>query len=175
METAEIRSRNKRTDTILSGLIVTCLVMAVCLFALAATTPAAADTETVAVSYTPSYHTQYSLSVPTGLTLHSDGSATTLTISVASWSDFPINKSLYCDLSGSNTLTLSSSVDTVGMLVQNSSTAVAAGDRIDTFTPSTVESTDSADFIVLTVKPDGKPVKSGTYSGNLSFDCGLVE
>lgn len=175
METAKIRNRGKRINTVLNGLTATCLMMAVCLFAIATTFPAAADTETVAVSYTPSYNTQYSLSVPTGLTLHSDGSATTLTISVASWSDFPTNKSLYCDLSGSNMLTLTNGSDTVGMAVQNGSTTVAPGDRIDTFTPATIDSTTSSDFIVLTVEPDGKPEKAGTYSGNLSFDCGLAE
>ena len=175
METAEIRNRDKRIDIILSGLIVICLVLVVCLIAIANSPLATADTETVAVSYTPSYNTQYSLSVPTGLTLHADGSPTTLTISVASWSDFPTDKSLYCDLSGSNTLTLTNGSDTVGMVVQNGATVVSPGDRIDTFTPSTVESTTSADFIVLTVELDGKPGTSGTYSGNLSFDCGLVE
>jgi len=175
METAKIRNRGIRINTVLNGLTATCLMLAVCLFAIAITYPAAADTETVAVSYTPSYNTQYSLSVPTGLTLHSDGSATTLTISVASWSDFPIDKSLYCDMSGSNTLALSNGADTVNMVVNNGATIVAPGDRIDTFTPSTVESTTSADFIVLTVEPDGKPARAGTYSGNLSFDCGLVE
>ena len=172
METAESSNRDKRIEIILSGLIVTCMVLAVFLFAIASVSSATADTETVAVSYTPSYNTQYSLSVPTGLTLHADGSPTTLTISVASWSDFPTDKSLYCDLSGSNTLTLTNGSDTVGMVVQNGATVVSPGDRIDTFTPTTIESTTSADFIVLTVEPDGKPGTSGTYSGNLSFDCG---
>ena len=175
METDKIRNHDRRTGIVLDAFILTCLALTVCLFAIATTPPATADTETVAVSYTPSYNTQYSLSVPTGLTLHSDGSATTLTISVASWSDFPTNKSLYCDLSGSNTLTLSNGSDTVGMVVQNGATTIAPGDRIDTFTPSTVESTTSADFIVLTVEPDGKPGTAGVYSGNLAFDCGLVE
>ena len=175
METVKTMKNDRRTGVILDLLIITCLALAVCLFAIATTSPATADTETVAVSYTPSYNTQYSLSVPTGLTLHSDGSATTLTISVASWSDFPTNKSLYCDLSGSNTLTLTNGSDTVGMAVQNGSTTVAPGDRIDTFTPATIDSTASADFIVLIVEPDGKPEKAGTYSGNLSFDCGLAE
>jgi len=175
METVEISNRDKRIDIILSGLIVTCLVLAVCLFAIAAISPAAADTETVAISYTPSYNTQYSLSVPTGLVLHADGSPTTLTISVASWSDFPTDKSLYCDLSGSNTLALTNGSDTVGIAIQNGATTIAPGDRIDTFTPTIVESTTSTDFIVLTIEPDAKPGTSGTYSGNLSFDCGLVE
>ena len=175
METVKTRKNDRRTGVILDLLIITCLVLTVFLFILASTPQASADTETVAVSYTPSYNTQYSLSVPTGLTLHSDGSPTTLTISVASWSDFPTNKSLYCDLSGSNTLTLSNGSDTVGMAVQNGSTTVAPGDRIDTFTPATIDSTTSSDFIVLTVEPDGKPEKAGTYSGNLSFDCGLAE
>ena len=175
MEIIKIRRNDRRKGVILDVIIITCLTLAVSLFAIATTSPATADTATVAVSYTPSYNTQYSLSVPTGLTLHSDGSATTLTISVASWSDFPTNKSLYCDLSGSNTLTLSNGSDTVGMVVQNGATTVAPGDRIDTFTPSTVESMTSADFIVLTVEPDGKPGTAGVYSGNLAFDCGLVE
>ena len=175
METVKTRNRDRRKGVILDVLIITCLALAVCLFAIATTSPATADTETVAVSYTPSYNTQYSLSVPTGLTLHSDGSPTTLTISVASWSDFPTNKSLYCDLSGSNTFTLSNGSDTVGMVVQNGATTVVPGDRIDTFTPSTVESTTSTDFIVLTIEPDAKPGTAGVYSGNLAFDCGLVE
>lgn len=175
MEIIKIRKNDRRKGVILDVIIIACLTLAVCLFAIATTSPATADTATVAVSYTPSYNTQYSLSVPTGLTLHSDGSPTTLTISVASWSDFPTNKSLYCDLSGSNTLTLSSGSDMVGMAIQNGSTTVAPGDRIDTFTPSTVESTTSTDFIVLTIEPDGKPRTSGTYSGNLAFDCGLAE
>ena len=175
METTMTRNHDRRTGVILDVFIITCLTLAVYLFAIATTSPATADTETVAVSYTPSYNTQYSLSVPTGLTLHSDGSPTTLTISVASWSDFPTDKSLYCDLSGSNTLTLTNGSDTVGMIVNNGATVVSPGDRIDAFTPTTVESTTSADFIVLTVEPDGKPGTSGTYSGNLSFDCGLVE
>ena len=175
METDKKTNKDRRIGAVLDAFILTCLALAVCLFAIATTSPATADTETVAVSYTPSYNTQYSLSVPTGLTLHSDGSPTTLTISVASWSDFPTNKSLYCDLSGSNTLTLSNGSDTVGMVVQNGATTIAPGDRIDTFTPSTVESTTSADFIVLTVEPDGKPGTAGVYSGNLAFDCGLVE
>ena len=175
MEIIKIRRNDRRKGVILDVIIITCLTLAVSLFAIATTSPATADTATVAVSYTPSYNTQYSLSVPTGLTLHSDGSPTTLTISVASWSDFPTNKSLYCDLSGSNTLTLSNGTDTVGMVVQNGATTVVPGDRIDTFTPSAVESTTSADFLVLTIEPDGKPGTAGVYSGNLAFDCGLVE
>lgn len=62
--------------------------------------------ETVSIRYIPSYSTQYAFSVPTGLALNADGMETSLTINVSSWSDFPTDKKLYCELSGSNILLL---------------------------------------------------------------------
>lgn len=165
---------NKIIGTALDILIILCLSLAIVIFSFSNFRPATADTETVNVSYTPFYNTQYSLSVPTGVTLNSDGSATTLTISVQSWSDFPTNRSLYCDLT-SNTLKLSNGSDTVDMVVRNGSAIVTPGDRIGLFTPQCISSNKATNFVVLIIEPDGNPTPRVVYSGNLSFDCGLVE
>lgn len=165
---------NKIIGAVLDILIILCLSLAVVIFSFSNFRPATADTETVNISYTPFYNTQYSLSVPTKVTLHSDGSATTLTISVQSWSDFPTNRSLYCDLT-SNTLKLSNGSDTVDMVVRNGSAIITPGDRIGLFTPQCISSDKAVDFVVLNIEPDGNQTPLGVYSGNLSFDCGLVE
>ncbi len=75
--------------------------------------------ETVSISYTPSYSTQYVISVPTGLALNVDGIETSLAINASSWSDFLTDKKLYCELSGSNTLLLTNSSNSIGMTVKN--------------------------------------------------------
>lgn len=72
-------------------------------------------------------------------------------------------------------MTLSNGSDTIGMTVKYGDTTVMPGDEIDTFSPSTLNSSTSADFIVLAIEPDEKPEKQGTYSGNLNFICGVVE
>jgi len=168
----------KHIDIKLTALIVIGIVFVVIILIISISLSArvaAADATDVAVSYTPSYNTQYTISVPTGLSLNNDGSPTTLSISIESWSDFPTNKSLYCDLSATNTLELTNNTDTVSMTIKNGDTVVAPGDRIGLFTPTSLNSNSSASFIVLTVVPNEKPEKAGTYSGNLSFTCGIVD
>lgn len=134
-------------------------------------------TESMTVSYTPSYNTQYSVTVPSSLTLNANGSQTTVTFTVDSWSDFPSDKSLYCDLAASNDLLLTNNAvegtKSIGMIVKHGSTELAAGDRISTFTPSFLNGSDSVDFVVLTVEPASKPFSGGTYTGTLSFACGI--
>ena len=135
-------------------------------------------TENITVSYTPSYNTQYSVTVPSSLTLNRDGSQTSVTFTVDSWSDFPSDKSLYCDLADSNDLLLTNNTvegaTSISMIVKHGSTVIAAGDRIATFKPASLSGSDSLDFVVLTVGPDGKPSSGGTYTGTLSFACGIV-
>lgn len=128
---------------------------------------------TISVSYTPTYSTQYAISVPSNLALGADGSATSITIAVSSWSDFPTDKSLYCDLSTVGSLT--SGGNSVDMVVKNGEDVVVAGDRIATFTPTSLASSDSAHFAVITVEPAEKPAVSGTYSGTIGVEVGLVE
>lgn len=134
---------------------------------------AAETSNNVTLSYTPAFNTQYFVSVPTGLTMNSDGSATSLDINIASWSDFPVNRQLYCNLAGVTDLT--NGEETIGLTIKYGDTIVEAGDEIDRFQPSAVSSDTKADFVVLTVQPAAKPTQSGTYSGNLSFTIGLVE
>ena len=135
-------------------------------------------TENITVSYTPSYNTQYSVTVPSSLTLNRDGSRTSVTFTVDSWSDFPSDKSLYCDLADSNDLLLTNSAvegaTSISMIVKHSSTVIAAGDRIATFKPASLSGSDSVEFVVLTVEPESKPSSGGTYTGTLSFACGIV-
>jgi len=106
-----------------------------------------------------------------------DGSKTTVTFTVDSWSDFPSDKSLYCDLAASNNLLLTNSAieDTasVGMIVKHGSTELAAGDRIGAFAPSSLNGSDRVDFVVLTVEPESKSSSGGTYTRTLSFSCGI--
>ena len=134
-------------------------------------------TENITVSYTPSYNTQYSVTVPSSLTLNRDGSRTTVTFTVDSWSDFPSDKSLYCDLAASNDLLLTNGsaegATSIGMIVKHGSTVIAAGDRIATFKPASLSGSESVDFVVLTVEPESKPSSGGTYTGTLSFACGI--
>ena len=159
--------------TCMTGFLV---IIALMVLAMVNSIPAIA-TESMAVSYTPSYNTQYSVTVPSSLTLNADGSQTTVTFSVDSWSDFPSDKSLYCDLAASNDLLLTNGsaegATSIGMIVKHGSTELAAGDRISTFTPNSLNGSDSVDFVVLTVEPASKPSSGGTYTGTLSFACGI--
>ena len=176
-----MRSRSFFSDKWIS-ISLTC--MAGFLFAIALMVLAMVDslpamaTENITVSYTPSYNTQYSVTVPSSLTLNRDGSQTSVTFTVDSWSDFPSDKSLYCDLADSNDLLLTNNTvegaTSISMIVKHGSTVIAAGDRIATFKPASLSGSDSLDFVVLTVGPDGKPSSGGTYTGTLSFACGIV-
>lgn len=152
--------------------------IALMVLALVDSIPAMA-TESMTVSYTPSYNTQYSVTVPSSLTLNANGSQTTVTFTVDSWSDFPSDRSLYCDLAASNDLLLTNNstedATSVSLIVKHGSTVVAAGDRIGTFKPGALNGSESVDFVVLTVEPESKPSSGGTYTGTLSFSCGLEE
>ena len=88
--------------TCMTGFLV---IIALMVLAMVDSLPAMA-TENMTVSYTPSYNTQYSVTVPSSLTLNRDGSQTSVTFTVDSWSDFPSDISLYCDLAVSNNLLL---------------------------------------------------------------------
>ena len=152
--------------------------IALMVLSLADAIPAMA-TDSMTVSYTPSYNTQYSVTVPSSITLNANGSQTTVAFFVDSWSDFPSDRSLYCDLAASNDLLLTNGAGegaaSVGMIVRHGSTVVAAGDRIGTFKPASLNGNDSVYFVVLTVQPESKPSSGGTYTGMLSFSCGIEE
>lgn len=173
---------NRHINTLLSTAIALCFIIGFAFLVLFATfkafsipTSALATEESnsVTLSYTPTFNTQYAVSVPTGLTMNADGSATSLAINIVSWSDFPVNRQLYCNLAGATDLT--NGDNTIGLIVKCGDTVVEPGDEIDRFQPSTVSSDTKADFIVLTVQPAAKPTQAGTYSGNMSLIIGLVE
>lgn len=182
--------RSKRMGTIWNrgslsdkwiNILLTCMsgflfAIALTVLAMVNSTPAMA-TENMTVSYTPSYNTQYSVTVPSSLRLNANGSQTTVTFTIDSWSDFPSDKILYCDLAASNDLLLTNGsaegATSIGMIVKHDSTVVAAGDRISTFKPTSLNGSDSVDFVVLTVEPESKPFSGGTYTGTLSFSCGI--
>ena len=165
------------TATLISGVII-CLVLSLTFLSTSGVNipqSAQADTqsESITVSYTPSYDTQYAISAPSNLTLSPSGAATTLSISVQSWSDFPTDRSLYCDLTAVSSLTNGS--NSVDMIVKSGDDTVNAGDRVGTFSPSSVASDSSASFAVLTVEHSEKPSVGGTYTGSIVLEVGMVE
>ena len=50
----------------------------------------------VTFSYTPTFSARYSVSAPAGATRKSGGFKASLAMDIAPWSDFPVNRQLYC-------------------------------------------------------------------------------
>lgn len=158
----------------LRGFSAAALGISLCVFVLTGTTANAVDSN-VAISFTPTFNTQFALNTPTGVIMNPDGSPTAVPFTISSWSEFPLNRVLVCYLVG-NTPLANGSVY-IEPILKVGDVVIHDGDAIFVFQPTTVNSPEGMEpmeLAVLTVEAS-ESSRSGKFSANISYRVSVLD